>query len=144
MSTDIEQTVSFTVPYLIPPSVNHHLKSCYYVDIYGGLHKGKKLTPEAKAYREAVAIFAQGRTVAPEADKERKKTRYSVRIDVYLGPKQRGDFDNFWKSGLDALVRCRLIHTDAAVDGESSRCVVHRDDRDNPRTEYVVTRMEPN
>jgi Holliday junction resolvase RusA-like endonuclease len=143
MSSEIEKTVSFTVPYLTPPSVNHYTKSCYYRGKDGQAHKGKKLTPEAKAYRDAVAIFAQGRTVAPEAEKERKRTRYGVRMDVYLGPRQHGDFDNFWKSGLDALVRCRLIHTDAAVDGEHSKCVVHREDRDNPRTEYIITRMEP-
>jgi Holliday junction resolvase RusA-like endonuclease len=140
----IEDAIQFTVPHLIPPSVNHYTRSCYYVDIYGGVHKGKKLTPEAQAFRDAVAIFARGRTVAPPTAKERMKARYGVRIDVYLGPGQRGDFDNFWKSGLDALVRCTVIHSDAAVDGEHSKCVVHKDDRENPRTEYVITRLETN
>jgi Holliday junction resolvase RusA-like endonuclease len=140
MSIEIE----FRVPHLTPPSVNHYTRSCYYRGKDGQAHKGKKLTPEAQAYRDAVAIFAQGRTVAPETDAERKKVRYGVRMDVYLGPRQHGDFDNFWKSGLDALVRCGVIHTDAAVDGEHSKCVVHKDDRQNPRTIYVVTRMEAN
>jgi Holliday junction resolvase RusA-like endonuclease len=142
MSSEIEKTVSFTVPYLTPPSVNHYTRSCYYKGNDGMAHKGKKLTPEAQAYRDAVALFARGRTISPETPAGRKKARYSVRMDVYLGPGQRGDFDNFWKSGLDALVRCHLIHTDAAVDGEHSRCVVHKDDRENPRTEYAVTRLE--
>ena len=141
-STHIESVVEFTVPYLIPPTVNHYTKTCYYRGKKDGAsHRGRKLTPEAQAYRDAVAVFAQGRSVSPETAKERKRVRYSVYMDVYLGPRQRGDFDNFWKSGLDALVRCGCIHSDANVEGEFSRCIVHKDQRDNPRTTYDVRRI---
>ena len=139
---EIENEVAFTVPYLIPVSGNHYKKPCKYIGRDGSLHMGFKLTKEAKAYYDAVAIFARGRSVAPATDAERRKVRYEVRIDVYLPPKGRGDFDNFWKCGLDALVHCGVIHSDNAVDGEHSRCVVHKDERTNPRTEYFVTRLE--
>jgi Holliday junction resolvase RusA-like endonuclease len=136
------RVINFTVPYLIPPSGNHYKKPCKYIGKDGALHLGFKLTKAAKAYYDAVAIFARGETVAPQTDAERQKVKYSVRIDVFLGPKQRGDFDNFWKAGMDALTHCGAIHSDASVDGETSKCVVHRDERDNPRTSYVVSRTE--
>lgn len=139
---EIEKTISFTVLYCIPPSNNHYKRPCKYIGRDGGLHLGFKVTKEAKAYYDAVAIFSQGRTVAPPTDADRKRVRYSVRMDVYLGERQRGDFDNFWKCGLDALTNCGVIHSDAAVDGEHSKCVVHKDQRTNPRTEYLVTRLE--
>lgn len=142
MSTEqIERVVCFEVP-LVVPSGNHYKKPCKYTGRDGFRHLGFKVTKEAKAYYAAVAIFARGRTVAPSTDADRKRVRYAVRIDVYLGAKQRGDFDNFWKCGLDALANCGVIHNDAAVDGDQSKCVVHKDQRDNPRTVYQVTRME--
>ena len=125
--------VSFTVPYLIPPTGNHYKKPCRYIGKDGGLHLGFKITKEAQAFYDAVAIFARGESV--------EEGSYSVFIDVYLGRGQRGDFDNFWKCGLDALVKAGVIHSDAAVDGLESRCVVHKDQRDNPRTEYQVRRI---
>jgi Holliday junction resolvase RusA-like endonuclease len=132
----------FTVPYLIPPSGNHYKKPCKYIGKDGGLHLGFKLTKQARAYYDAVAIFLRGETVAPATDAERRRSQYGVTIDVFLPPKARGDFDNFWKAGLDALVHAGAIHTDAAVDGSASRCIVHKDQRDNPRTEYRIIRME--
>jgi Holliday junction resolvase RusA-like endonuclease len=143
MLVEIEQLIVFTVPHLNPPSTNHIYETCYYNGRDGAAHRGKKLTPEVKAFREAVAIFARGRSVAPLSNSERRKVRYGVRIDVYLGPNARGDFDNFWKSGLDALQACGVIHSDNYVDGEESRCVVHKDERHDPRTMYTVTRLEP-
>jgi len=142
MQAQSEDVICFTVPYLIPVTGNHYKKPCRYIGRDGYSHLGYKVTKEAKAYYDAVAIFARGRTVAPQTDKERKRARYSVRMDVYLGPRQRGDFDNFWKCGLDALVHCGVIHNDSAVDGKNSRAVVHKEDRENPRTEYLVTRLE--
>ena len=142
-STQIESVVEFTVPYLNPVTVNHYTRSCYYRGKDGQSHKGKKRTPEANAFREAVAIFARGRTVAPATDRERKKVRYAVRIDVYLGPGARGDFDNFWKCGMDALKDCGVIHSDAAVDGEHSKNVF-KDNRLHPKTHFVVTRCGAN
>ncbi len=138
---EIEKLIVFTVPFLNPVTVNHTYETCHYTGRDRERHRGKKLTPEARAYREAVAIFAQGRTVAPLTNSERKKARYGVRIDVYLGPHGRGDFDNYWKSGLDAIVACGVIHSDACVDGEESRCVVHKNERDDPRTMYTVERL---
>jgi len=134
--------MQFTVPYLNPPTGNHYKKPTKYMGKDGGLHLGFKLTKEAQAYYDAVAIFARGESVAPSTEGERRHCSYIVRIDVYLGPGARGDFDNFWKCGLDALVKAHVIHTDACVDGEASRCVVHKDQRDNPRTEYQVIRTE--
>jgi len=133
--------VMFTVPYLIPVTGNHYKKPCRYRGRDGSLHLGFKLSKDAKAYYDAVAIFARGQTIAPIEDRERKKVVYGVRIDVFLPVRARGDFDNFWKCGLDALVHCGMIHSDAAVDGERSKCVVHRDQRDDPRTEYMVERF---
>jgi hypothetical protein len=144
LSNEIENIVEFSVPGLIPVSVNHYTRTCYYRGKDGQSHKGKKQTAETVAFKAAVGVFARGRTVAPETPKERKKVRYVVRMDVYLGPRARGDFDNFWKCGLDALVGCGVIHSDAAVDGEHSKSVVHKDERHNPRTVYRVSRMEPN
>jgi Holliday junction resolvase RusA-like endonuclease len=136
--------ICFTVPYLIPVTGNHYKRPCRYTGRDGYSHMGFKVTKAAKAYYDAVAIFAAGLSVAPETDKERKAARYAVKMDVYLGPRQRGDFDNFWKCGLDALTNCGVIHSDAAVDGGLSNCIVHKDQRDNPRTEYLITRLETN
>jgi Holliday junction resolvase RusA-like endonuclease len=130
--------MSFTVPYLIPPTGNHYKRPMKYIGKDGGLHLGFKVTKQAQAFYDAVAIFARGETVAVVDEREWKRIRYGVTIDVYLGPRQRGDFDNFFKCGLDALVHAGVIHSDAAVDGAESRCVVHTDQRDNPRTEYQV------
>ena len=134
--------VTFTVPYLIPVSVNHAWEPTMYTGRDGFAHRGRKTSKQVRAFKDAVAIFARGATVAPQDERDRRKARYGVRIDVYLGPRQRGDFDNFWKVGLDALANCGVIHSDGAVSGQHSRCVVHKEDRQNPRTEYVVTRLE--
>jgi hypothetical protein len=77
VAANIESCVSFTVP-LIPPSGNHYKKPCKYIGRDGFLHLGFKLTKETKAYYDAVAIFARGRTVAPYTDAERRKVRYAV------------------------------------------------------------------
>ena len=73
-------------------------RPCKYIGRDGGLHLGFKLTKQAKAYYDAVAIFARGETVAPATDAERKRSQYGVTIDVFLPPKARSfDFDNFWE-----------------------------------------------
>ena len=137
---EIEQLIVFTVPHLTPPSVNHYTKDCYYTGRDGFSHRGKKLTPEAKAYKDAVAIFARGRTVAPITNSERKKARYSVTVHLYLGPNQRLDGDNGAKLAIDALVNCGVIHSDTSVE---SHLIPHKDERDRPRTEYIIERLEP-
>lgn len=136
----IEDVVSFTVLGLTPPSVNHMKVPCVYRGRDGRTRKGMKLTPEAKAFKLAVAIFARGRTVAPATSKERSNVRYSVIIDVYLGPNQRLDSDNGNKLCLDGLQEAGVIHSDAFVGYQLTR--PHKDQRDNPRTEFIVSRME--
>jgi Holliday junction resolvase RusA-like endonuclease len=133
------EKISFTVPYLTPPSGNHYKRPCKYTGRDGARHLGFKLTKDAKAYYDATAIFARGQTVAPATDAERRKVRYEVHIDVYLGPKMRGDEDNFLKAGIDALVHCGVIHSD---NNSHNIINVHRDERDNPRTTYLVERLE--
>jgi Holliday junction resolvase RusA-like endonuclease len=135
------ERIAFTVP-LVAPSGNHYKKPTKYVGRDGSLHLGFKLTKETKAYYEAVAIFARGRTLAPATDAERRKVRYEVQLDIYFGPKMRGDEDNFLKVSTDALVRCGLLHSDNNCHTVPH---IHRDERDdprNPRTEYIVTRLE--
>jgi Holliday junction resolvase RusA-like endonuclease len=136
LSSEPEEVVVFTVPQLIPPSGNHYKEPCWYRGKDGDPHQGYRVTKEARAYKYAVAIFARGRTVAPP-DALKKKTAYDIKITVVLGPRQRGDEDNFHKVGLDALVSAGVIHSDAYA-----HCVIDviRDDRDNPRTTYLIRR----
>jgi hypothetical protein len=134
----MEDVVTFTVPYLRPPSGNHYKAPCVYRDRQGYPRRGFKLTAEAKAYYAAVAIFAQGRTVAPP-DALKKKTAYDIRMIVVLGPRQSGDEDNFFKCGVDALVHAGVIHSDAYA---HCVCDVIRNDRGKPKTVYTVTRKK--
>ena len=138
MSTEIEDIVVFTVPYLTPPSVNHVYKDTFYTGRDGYTHRGRKISPEAKAFKAAVAIFAQGRTVAPATDKERKKVRYRVDVEMALGPRKRLDGDNGLKVAIDALVYAGVIHADSNV---ISRAIPIKDQRDNPHTTYIVERL---
>lgn len=143
MQPQSENVVTFTVPYLIPPSVNHSYKPVMYTGRDGFSHRGRKLTKEAKAFKEAVAIFARGLTVVPTDERERRKARYRVTIDVYLGPRQRGDYDNFNKIGVDALQYAGVIDTDyKAVSGTTNVIRDQRDDPRNPRTDYTIERLE--
>lgn len=135
-----ETIVTFTVPYLTPPSVNHYTKPCMYTGKDGLTHRGKKLTKEAKAYIEAVAIFARGRTVAPITDSARRRVRYRIVVRVVLGVNQRLDSDNSLKVAIDSLTKCGVIHSDAY--SEDSRALIVKNERHNPRTEFTVERME--
>jgi Holliday junction resolvase RusA-like endonuclease len=142
MQAKIEDVICFTVPLLVP-TANHYRDPVRFIGRNGYLRLGFKLTKEAKAYQEAVAIFAHGRTVSPATAAERRKARYTVQMDVYLGPRQRLDSDNALKVGIDSLVRCGVLHSDANV--YESRAIIHKDERnnpENPRTQYLVTRME--
>lgn len=132
--------VKFTVP-LLPPSVNHYWRVTMYTGRDGFGHRGRKLTPEAKAWKEAVAIFARGQSVMPPTDRERRRCQYRVEVHVFYGPRDRGDADNFGKALLDGLTACGMIHSDTHVD---FRVVPHKDQRDdprNPRTEYQIERL---
>ena len=125
---------------LVPGSVNHIYLPTMYTGKDGSSHRGRKLTKEAKAFKYAVCILAQGRSVAPETEKERSTVRYRVMADVWLGKGQRGDADNFGKLILDGLQDARVIHSDAFV--EQFAVTVHKDDRANPRTHISVERLE--
>jgi Holliday junction resolvase RusA-like endonuclease len=138
---DPEITVAFTVPHLCPPSVNHYKEPTVYRKRDGiGFVRGFKLTPEAKAFKAAVAIFARGRTVSPITNSERRKVKYRVEVDIYLGPNQRLDADNGGKLLLDGLQEAGVIHSDAFV--APFIVTPHKDERTNPRTEFFVTRLE--
>ena len=97
---------------------------------------------QTKAYYEAVSLFARGETVAPQTDAERRRVRYSVEMDVYLGERQRGDSDNFLKCGLDALVKCGCDSYRRGRGWRTQQVRRPQDERDNPRTIYQITRLE--
>lgn len=144
-----EQVVTFTVP-LTPPSTNHYTKVCMYTGKDGYAHRGRKLTPEAKAFKEAVAIFARGRTVVPQLKSfstvgskrlaELRNTRYRVQVRLFLGKNVRLDSDNAFKVAVDALVHAGVIHADHKVEVHAP---VPERDWENPRTEFVIERLEP-
>jgi Holliday junction resolvase RusA-like endonuclease len=141
MITEIEDVICFTVPLRVP-SVNHIWETTMYTGKDGFGHRGRKLSKEAKAFYAAVSIFAQRRTVAPSTDKDRRKAQYVVDVDVWFGPKQRGDVDNQGKALLDSLVKCGVIHSDANVVNLNIK--VHKDERDdpqNPRVQFIVERL---
>lgn len=135
-----EKLITFTVPYLTPPSTNHYTKPCMYKGKDGFVHRGKKLTKEAKAYKDAVAIFARGRTVAPTTDGDRRRVKYRVAVIVYLGYKQRLDSDNSLKVAIDSLTYAGVIHSDAYV--MESKATIVKDERHDPRTHFTIERMD--
>ena len=110
--------LTITVPGT-PVSVNHYVKHTR-----AGRHY---VTNEAKAFKEAVAVLAGGRSVSAQ--------RYEVEIALHLGKGTRIDADNAGKLPLDSLVSAGVIHSDAAVD----RLVIDKfRDRENPRTVITV------
>lgn len=141
MNDNIEDVICFSVPLRVP-SVNHLWETISYTGRDGYRHSGRKLSKEAKAFYEAVQIFAQGRTVAPLTDAERRKAKYVVRVNVWYGPKQRGDADNQGKALLDSLVKCGMIHSDAnVIQFDITVNKEERDDPQNPRVQFLVERL---
>lgn len=134
-----EPVIAFTVPHLIPPSINHYWLGTSYTGKDGYSHRGRRQSPEVKAFKMAVKIFAGQRTVIPDDPREIKRAQYRVVIHVYLGEGQRGDADNFNKGCLDGLQAAGVIDTDAKV--HTCTVVVHKGDRMNPRTEFIVERL---
>jgi Holliday junction resolvase RusA-like endonuclease len=130
--------VIFEVPG-IPPSVNHFKKPII-LKTRNGPVRSYALTPEALAFRQAVAIFARGQSLTPSTSKERDKVRYSVTCTVFLGEGQRGDADNFGKCILDSLQVAGVIHSDARV--RSWHIEVEDNDRKNPRVLICVSIMD--
>lgn len=134
-----EHSITLVVDW-IPPSVNHYKEPSSKKLADGRRVKSFKLTPEAKAFCEMVAILARGRSITPETKKERDDIRYALYATVYLGKGQRGDGDNFWKCIADSLQKAGVIHSDARV---RRWCLDVEDcDRGNPRTEIKVERIE--
>lgn len=141
MTDVIEDAICFTVPLRVP-SVNHLWETTMYTGKDGFGHRGRKLSKEAVAFYEGVSIFARRRTVAPATDAERRKAKYAVKVNVWYGPKQRGDADNQGKALLDSLVKCGMIHSDANV--VNFNITVYKDERGdprNPRIEFQVERL---
>lgn len=137
------QEISFTVEYLTPPSVNHYKEPCRYRSKQTGeMRKGMRLTAEAKAYRDAVCLFARGDTLIPEGATKHQlnKIRYEAHITIYLGPRARLDADNGNKLVLDSLQRARVIHSDARV--RECKSTIVDDQRHNPRTHIKIWRVE--
>jgi Holliday junction resolvase RusA-like endonuclease len=115
----------------IPPSVNH-----YKVPIVIRGRISFKVTPEAKLFKTLIGYVARkAKTKLQPWNGETRNLRYRLRLVVYLGKKQRGDFDNFWKVVADGLKECGAIHSDDAVDDGH---VYKRRDRERPRTEITV------
>lgn len=94
----MSDSVYFNVP-MVPPSVNAYVRHTR-----TGRHYVSK---EAKAFKEAVALFAKGQQIRAKA--------FCVDITIFLGPGQKGDLDNFAKCVLDGLVEAGIIDSDAKV-----------------------------
>lgn len=108
----------------LPPSVNHYKKP------RGRGQRGFYVTPEAIAFKEAVRTFARGQVLSFD-----EKSRYELVVHIYLGYKQSGDGDNFFKVCSDSLVDAGIIRSDAAID--NWHLYKHRD-WNEPRTEIMV------
>jgi crossover junction endodeoxyribonuclease RusA len=110
--------LKLTIP-LEPPSVNHYVKHTR-----TGRHY---VTKEATAFMQAVAIIANGRSVAAKA--------YEVTYTVYQGKGSKGDVANYEKCVGDGLVKAGVIHSDSAITDYHQH---KRRDWLNPRTEIHI------
>ena len=110
--------LKLTIP-LEPPSVNHYVKHTR-----TGRHY---VTAEAKAFIQAIAIIANGRSVAAK--------EYEVSYTVYQGKGRKGDVANYEKCVGDGLVKAGVIHSDSAITAYHQ---YKRRDWENPRTEIHI------
>jgi Holliday junction resolvase RusA-like endonuclease len=117
----MKTSIHFTVP-LVPPSVNH-----YKMRTKRGV---TFVSSEAKAYKQAVALFARGMEVLSDT--------FEVEVIVYQGKGDKGDVDNYAKCVLDGLKEAGVIHSDDAITDLHMR---KRRDRNAPRTEITVTAL---
>lgn len=129
----------FEIPGLTPPSVNHY-KVPVMIKTHNGRVKGYAITPEAKAFQDAVAIFARGVTLMPKTKAERNKVVYRVDAVIVLGAGTRLDIDNGMKVLMDGLQKAGVIHSDARV-GEMFVKMVW-DQRHEPCTRIKVSVVE--
>ncbi len=88
---------------LIPPSVNLYKRP------RGLLKRGFYVTPEAQAFKDAVAIFARGASV--------NSKYYGVHLVFHIPTRTflSGDLDNRFKVVLDALTDARVIVDDRYI-----------------------------
>lgn len=144
-----QEPILITVPFT-PPSVNHYKKPAI-IRTRDGPRKTFILTPEALAFKNAIAIFARGQTLIPPTAEGKKNVRYALYVVIYQGlqmlrtgeSKRRdevGDGDNYWKCLADGLVDAGVIHTDKKV--RRWHLDVEDCDRDNPRTEIRAELIE--
>lgn len=131
---DVGSIICIEVPVRCP-SVNHYKKPVI-LRTRNGTQRSFALTPEALAFRDAVAIFARGKTLSPTGATARSKVRYAVACTVFLGEGERGDADNFGKCVLDSLQHAGVIHSDARV--RLWHIEVEDGERENPRTLIAV------
>jgi Holliday junction resolvase RusA-like endonuclease len=90
--------VRFEIP-MLPPSVNHYVE-----------HKAQGVhvkSTAAKAWERDWPLFAKGAFVTGK--------RFKASLIFRLGPKDRGDVDNFNKCVLDCVGKGRMLRT---VDGK--------------------------
>ena len=137
MSKVSVKPIIFEVPFT-PPSVNHYKKPVT-LRTRNGPVKSFARTPEANAFRDAVAVFARGQSLTPATLNERNKIRYCLTCTVFLGEGQRGDGDNFFKVLADSLAYAGVIHSDARI--RTWHIDVEDEDRANPRTLICVSTM---
>lgn len=129
------KSIILEIPFT-PPSVNHYKKPIT-LRTSNGPRLSFALTPEAKAFRDAVAIFARGQTLVPLTAIEKNKIRYALTVTVFLGKNESGDADNYWKCIADSVVKAGVIHSDARV--RKWHIEVEDEDRENPRTLIIVS-----
>ena len=113
-------SVEITVP-LTPISGNH-----YKVPFVRGGRINWCVTAEAKAFKEAIALFARGQRIRCKF--------YAVEIYLCLGPKQRQDLDNCAKVILDGLVQAGVIDTDAKI----TCLTLHKKRATEPSTQITI------
>lgn len=93
----------------IPPSVNHYkipIASVYYEN---GRPKarivGFRLTHEAKQFQTLMALACRG-------VKRVYGKSFEIEIEIVMGPKQRGDWDNFTKVVCDPIADLGMLRSE--------------------------------
>lgn len=137
MEVGCSEVIIIDVP-VTPPSVNHYKVPALIRTSNRATVKTWVLTPEAIAFREWVCVKARGKTLAPQSKRDRDRVRYQIIATVFLGKRQRGDADNFWKCIADSLQHAGVIHSDARA--RRLHIEVEDADRDNPHTLIVAMR----
>jgi Holliday junction resolvase RusA-like endonuclease len=121
----LEKVWSVTVPGT-PVSVNHYK--------HGG-GGAWAIRPEAKAWLEDLTKTVWIHNASANTVSTQEWKQYEVTILLWLGKGRRGDIDNFAKLVLDGLVKCGVLHSDAAV----MRLVMElARDPEHPRTHIEV------